>query len=298
MPVVIKNMSARTNEVVNFDMGAPVVAHAAGISYWKFQYGGSNPFGLPGPDHHVMRLGLGVSSIKNGQQVQCTVAGALSDDSGAGIDHANSTVRLVCMAVTSAEDDQFHMTQVNGVQSGQSGGELALSPTARSVEQALLNGWDLAYSGEDHHMKNLALGVDFNANGSRASLTARARMADDSGHSDDGTASGALFTAGMSQVTLLSSLLPPTQSFGPINVNFGRKIKSAGVFIRGLSIAFSGDDHHIRTIGGGVSEFTWSESVLNLREANAFMTDSSGHSQSNATTSSYVNLVAFAVVKS
>lgn len=295
MPIVIKYLPANTNTTVTFEFGATVYSYVVGVSYWKFVFGGTYPWG-GGPDHHVAKLELNVTGSRSGQQVRCTVAGNLQDGSGASIDHERSSVNLVCIAVTDSDDGNYAMSQVDGVRSGTSAGNLALTTTALSIEQAFLSGWSLAYTGDDHHMKSLQLGADFARNGNTGQLRATARMADDSGHATDGSASAGLLAASMSQTALLVRALPQSQSTGVTSVDFGKKIKSAGVLLQSLSLAFSGDDHHIREIGGGTSSYSWKGSVLTLADSFAFMSDSSGHKQSDSSTASHVNLVAFAAV--
>lgn len=298
MPIVIKHLLTSTNQPVTFKFGANVLQYVVGISYWNFVFSGDYPFG-GGPDHHVGRLGLRITHSKDAQEVTCTVAGNLDDDHGASINHAKSSVRLVCIAVTGSEVPGLAMTQIDGVQSGSLGGPFSLPSMSRSIEAGLLNGWNLQYVGDDHHMKMLQLGAGLVADGTTGRLQAQARMADDTGKSANGTVDGALLATSTSVGALVSRRVPQGQNRGPISIDFGRRIKTAGVLLQNISLAFSGDDHHIRQIGGGVSDWTDDGgSILTLNDAYAFMSDSSGHNQSDSPGASYINAVALAVVAS
>jgi len=288
MPIVIKTASTSTNTPVVFDFGAPVMNYVVGVAYWKFAFGG-------GDDHHVMRLGMTVRSNKNDKQVQSMVVANLEDAHGASIDNANSTVRLVCIAVTVSEDTNYAMANVEGAKSGYSVGNLGLYGTSSSFEVGLLSGWNLEYVGDDHHMKRLQLQAAFAKSNNVGMLSGSAQMADDTGKVANGSVNGGIFWGSPNQSGLLCRLLPALQTEAPVPVDFGRKIKDGAAILQELFVSFSGEDHHIKTIGGGASSWTPSGSVLTLANARVFMTDSSGHSQDNRVSSSYVSLVAFGV---
>lgn len=287
MPIAIKSVPSRTNVPVTFDFEDDVVSYVVGIAYWRFAFGGSD-------DHHVLRLGMSLLNSKpTRRQIVSTVVARLQDGAGHTIDDAASSITLVCIAETTLHNSFVALTSVDNVQSGSNGGNVALPSSSLVIGQAFLSGWNLSHSADDHHMKRLQLAAGLVPDGNVGRVSASAQMADGSGHYADGTINGGVVATSDASTGLLSRYVSPQQTTGPVTVGFGRNLKAGAVVLQGLVASFSGDDHHIRTIGGGVSGWRVSGSDLLLDNARAFMTDDSGHSQDNA--NSYVTLAAFAV---
>ncbi len=289
MPISIKSASTTVNMPVTFNFDAPVANSVVGLAYWSFEFAGSD-------DHHVKSIELTVTPSKPSlSQVSATAHAILRDASGASIDNTKSRVTLVCVAETVQDDGNIAMANVEGIASGSQSGSVPLPGGNGAAGLAFLKGFGLGYVGDDHHMKLLELAAGFVPSGSTGSISALARMSDGSGHGCTGTISGGLVASNFTHRGLLTFQTRPLQRVGSEEIDLGVSLKEAGAIIQSLRLSFSGDDHHIDTIGGGCSKCVVSGTRVVLTDPRAFMRDDSGHNQDNDVPDSHVVLAVFAV---
>lgn len=287
MPISIKRASTTTNLSTSFNFGTPVTSFVVGISYWEFQYAGNS-------DHHVKTIELSVATSKTTSAVNATAYATLRDDSGATIDNARSRVHLVCVAETETDDGNIAMGHLEST-SGTPSSSLALPGSNLAIGLAFIRGFSIGYPGADHHLKLLELSASMLTSGASGQLLGTARMSDDSGNSCTGAISGGLVATNLTHSGLLVQQTGTLQKLGTETIDFGRTIKEAGAIIQSLRLSFSGDDHHIDTIGAGCTNCTVSGSRVVLTDPRAFMRDGSGHNQDNDVWDSHVVLAVFAV---
>lgn len=286
MPYEIKTITTQPNRDVPFDFSDAVTHFFVGISRWSFTFGSN--------DHHVRRLEVSVVSARpTERRVNCRVNVRMQDDSGHDVVNASSSITLVCIAQTVANDFRVTISSVDAVQSGTSGGNIVLPDSKLAVAQPVLEGWNLAYS-TDHHVKKVQVAAGFAQNGNTAQISAIAQMSDGSGNSASGSVDAWLFASTSSDIPLLTTSVLSAQSTGTVPpITFPRPIKDGAALIQGFSLAYRGDDHHIRTIGAGTSGWSVAGNSLILKDARAFMSDDSGNQQSNNESS--VSLAVFAI---
>lgn len=286
MPIAIRTASTLTNRSVSFAFDSDVLMYVVGISHWKFRFGGSD-------DHHIKSLELSVRSNKSSREVVSTVSARLQDDCGHDIDNGNSSVNLVCLAVTVAPDTNIVMATVDNVAHPGTSGNIALPSASLGIAQSFLEGFRVAHATSDHHMKQVQFIAGLETNGNIGQIAAFAQMSDGSGHVATGSVDGSLVAATLAQSGLLAQSLLDRQTSGAITVGFGRPIVAGAALLQSYCAAFSGDDHHVREIGGGASKCAVQGGKLVLTDARAFMSDGSGNRQSDG--ASRVSMVAFGI---
>lgn len=287
MPIAIRTASVPTNRSASFTFDSDVVMYVVGISHWKFRFGGSD-------DHHIKSLELSVRSNKpSNREVVSSVSARLQDDSGHDIDNANSSVNIVCLAVTVALDTNIVMATVDNVAHPGTSGNIALPGASLGIAHGFLEGFRVSHASGDHHMKQVQFVAGLEANGNVGQISSFAQMSDGSGHVATGSVDGSLVAATLTQSGLLAQSVLDRQTSGPFTVGFGRPIVAGAALLHSYFAAFSGDDHHVREIGGGCSGCSVQGGNLVLSNARAFMSDGSGHRQSDG--ASRVSMVAFGV---
>lgn len=285
MPIEIKSVSSSPNKTVVFDFSDKVLAYVVGVTYWKFSFGND--------DHHVKTLLLSLESNQpNSTQVTATITARLDDDTGHGISNGDSLVNVSCIAVITAADGNISLANANAIASGSSSGEISLPSNTLSTGAAFLSGWSLTQSA-DHHVKTFQTTAGFKQSGNLGQITSQAQMVDSSGNFASGSINGGLVAASTSERGILSRALVNQQTGSSQDVNFNTDLKDAAVMLQSLAVTFGGKDHHVKSIGGGCTGWKVNGQKVTLNNAQAFITDDSGNSQSNADSS--VSLIVFAI---
>ncbi|ACE85480.1 hypothetical protein [Cellvibrio japonicus] len=285
MPIEIKNASSSPNKTVAFDFSDKVLAYVVGITYWKFSFGSD--------DHHVKTLLLSLETNQpNSTQVTATITARLDDDTGHGINNGDSLINVSCIAVVTAADSNITLANANGISSGSSSTEISLPSNTLSIGAAFLSGWSLSQSA-DHHVKTFQTTAGFKQSGNLGQITSQAQMIDSSGNFANGAINGGLVAASTAERGILSKALVNQQTGSSQDVNFNVNLKDASVMLQSLTATFGSKDHHIKSIGGGCSGWKVNGQKVTLNNAQAFITDDSGNSQSNSDSS--VSLVVFAI---
>ncbi len=285
MPIEIKSVSSSPNKTVVFDFSDKVLAYVVGVTYWKFSFGND--------DHHVKTLLLSLESNQpNSTQVTATITARLDDDTGHGISNGDSLVNVSCIAVITAADGNISLANANAIASGSSSGEISLPSNTLSTGAAFLSGWSLTQSA-DHHVKTFQTTAGFKQSGNLGQITSQAQMVDSSGNFASGSINGGLVAASTSERGILSRALVNQQTGSSQDVNFNADLKDAAVMLQSLAVTFGGKDHHVKSIGGGCTGWKVNGQKVTLNNAQAFITDDSGNSQSNADSS--VSLIVFAI---
>jgi hypothetical protein len=221
------------------------------------------------------------------------VCAECSDLTRNNIKESDSSVVVNIIAVVDSPDSQLALGSSNAINNNGASAAIALPSSSLSIASALLSGWDLSFGSSDHHLRHLLTAAGFSANGAQGQITSQAQMFDDSGNSaTTASINGGLIAATPAETGLLSMSESNLQTTDVIDVEFGRPISDAVVFLQSVDMQFSGD-HHVRTLGGGTSSWTRGATGVKLKDARAFMSDDSGHNE--VTASSSVNLVVVAI---
>lgn len=218
-----------------------------------------------GTDHHVGRLAaFGILGGTNGSSrtVETELSAVMRDDSGhVASSSLHEAVPAVLGPVTGSlifEDDTATSGKESSVIFNQ------------SVDEAYLvvAGFDVSYSGGDHHVKSLMLqfdGVNFTPGDASINFTPDLRIEDGSGNSGTGTA----YVLGIGQTSN-----DPNQ-FRQLNWRSGQgeqtveirnqptAIDQAFVFIREIELTYGNSDHHVReiTIDAGNTNLTTADKL-------------------------------------
>jgi hypothetical protein len=289
MPIALRYITTQPNKTVTFDFGsaASVLSFTVGIAYWSFTFGED--------DHHVETLSLGIATNKiSPSQIATKVSGTLSDQSGNNIDNADSSVVVCCVAVVTSADGDLTLASANGIPNNGNSPSFALPSANLSIAASFLSGFDLSYGSVDHHVQQVHTTAGFGANGTLGWITALVGMSDSSGNpASTATIGGGLAAADTSEHGLYSRGQTDLQTTDQVAVEFGTNISDAVVLLQDLDVRFDDEDHHIKTIGGGVASWTLHATSVTLNGARAFMDDDSGHNQSGS--GSWVSVVVLAL---
>ena len=286
MPIAIQTLSSEPNKTLTFNFGSSVLSYVVGVAYWEFSYGKK--------DHHVETISLKINANQpSSQQVTATVTAELQDGSGNKIDNASSTVKVCCVAVVTAQDNNITLVNVNNIDNNSQSGSIALPSSALSISSAFLSGFDISYGSKDHHVEQVQLSAGFNQSGNTGYITSQAQMSDDSGNNASGSINAGLVAASTNETGILGQIVTNQQTNSNINVPFNQPISEAAVLIQSYKVTYGSSDHHVRTIGGGSSGWSVSGSSVILNNAQAFISDDSGNKQNN--NDSDVSMIVFAV---
>jgi len=212
-------------------------------------------------DHQVRQIKLNMDSSNSGQEVSTSVTMSLNDEGSHNIS-SSSFVDVSCLAATGSNSNSTAKL-VSGLAfpSGSSSNPIGLANDTYSNE-AILEGFELAYEGEDHHIKQMYGKLSSTVQqGESVIVSGSADMSDDSGNNAnikslqsgylgtyiDGNASG-LVVVEKSYDT----------SDGPQTVDLGallgtKSLTNAAVFIRSFDVSFS-KDHHMKSLYLGASD--------------------------------------------
>ena len=286
MSIAIRSTSSSPNKTITFDFPDKVLAYVVGVTYWKFSFGNN--------DHHVKTLTLSLDSNQpTSTQITTRITAKLDDDSGHGINNDSSSVHVSCIAVIQAIDGNITLANARGIASGASSNAIALPSNMLSIGSAFLSGWSLAQSG-DHHVKTFETTAGFAQNGNSGQITSQAQMIDTSGNFASGSIDGGLLAASTSELGVLAKAVVNQQTTAAKSVDFGQPLSAdAAVMLQSLRVTFGSKDHHVKSIGGGCSSWSVDGSKVTLADARAFISDDSGHTQSDS--DSNVSLVVFAI---
>jgi hypothetical protein len=285
VPYEIRSASNRTNRTITFDFSATVQRYVVGVTYWKFRFSDDN--------HHVKRLELSILSNHVGSRVTSTVTAHMQDSSGHDLDDATSDITLTCVALVNADTANAVLTTVNGV--GAAGTSVPIVGGPHSIALAVLEGWNIAYAGDDHHIEKVQLAAGLGASDSSGTVSATAYMSDNSRNIGAGTVDASIVAANTYERGLLARLLPDLQT-SRVETDFGVPLAGAGALIQSFLVEFSSDDHHVRAIGGGVTNCTVDGTRAVLTNPRAFVRDDTDHKQGDGL--SRVSMAVFAVPRS
>lgn len=279
MPFEFKSVTTNTNKSVLLEFTQPIVSYVAGYAY--------STFSISGADHHVREYSLRLSSNQpQPKQLNITVTGILEDGNGNKIDNSISKVTVCVLAWVGTNPGTLALASATGINNGASSAGFALPSPTLGTLQSVLNGFDLAYSGSDHHVLYETSGVGVQQNGTSASIVGKAAMGDASGN----TASTAYVNGGLIAISAGSDLgaefkgLSSTQTSDSFQVNFSRDLSSALVMVIDSYASFSAD-HHIKTVGSGCSGWRVDGNTVTLDNARSFLSDGSGNRQDDAESS-------------
>lgn len=278
MPIALKyQKNVKTNTTGTFDFGSDsVVAYCVGILYWNLSFGGD--------DHHVKTMSIQLNTNQpTTSQVTFTVNAVLQDDSGHTIDNSNSSVSVAIVANTTSRDSNFAFANANSINNGSQSGPIALPSSSLSIGSAFLSGLDLSYGSDDHHVKTVQTTAGFNYNGSNGEITSQAQMIDDSGNNaSTASINGGLVAASSNASGLLVRAATDKQTTSAFDVEFGQQLKDSVPLLQNLLVSFGGDDHHVKSIGGGCTGWKTNGSKVTMDNAMAFISDDSGNTQNNS----------------
>ncbi|MEM1240659.1 MAG: hypothetical protein AAGI45_12535 [Cyanobacteria bacterium P01_H01_bin.26] len=286
MPIAIQTLSNVPNKTVTFDFPNEVLSFVVGISYWDFTYGGD--------DHHIETISLKVNANQpSSKQVTATIIGEFRDDSGNKINGDASKVKVCCIAVITAQNPNIDLVNVNNIASGSQSNAIALPGSSLGLANAFLSGLNLSYGNKDHHVEQVQMSAGLNPSGNQGFITSTAQMSDDSGHNASGYINAGLVAVSVGQTGILGQAVINKQTGSSFSVDFGQTISAACALIQSYKVTYGSDDHHVQTIGGGCSGWKVSGSKVTLNNAQAFISDDSGHNQSDS--NSDVSMIVFAV---
>jgi hypothetical protein len=289
MPVAIRNTKTDPNKTVTFNFGSDrVLSYVVGIADWSFTFGSS--------DHHVRTLSLSLASNQpDAHTVTTKVTAVLSDASGNNIKNSDSSVFVCCVALVNSADSNLTLAGANAIPNNGASAPIALPGSSLSIAAAFLSGFDLSFGGgSDHHVHSVLTAAGLTASGTQGQITAQAAMEDSSGHgASTASINGGLIAATPSETGLYAKSETNLQTSDPVDIEFGTKISDAAVLLQDVDVQFDGGDHHVKTLGGGASDWTVRSTSVTLANARAFMRDDSGHNEASG--SSSVSLVVVAI---
>jgi len=306
MAFTVQYQTVQANGSAIFNIPGSVSSYIVGISNFSFTFGNT--------DHHVQQLSLSLGlpgqpmSTADQTQIPVQVQATLSDASGHMIDSAQSSVTVAILAWTGAASAQV-MLESATVNNNQNTSIPVPTGTPVSGLQSIVSGFDLAYpSGVDHDVQAVGIGISaLSQTQGFASLGGNASMNDASGNYCNGsggttaTVTGSLLATSLSSPGLVMQALLQQQT-NDVSVNLGTTLADAVVLITGFQLQYPGSvDHWIKTIGAGPTSYKlWGGPPVSPYNANveifnaqALMSDNSGHSQDN--TASNVSLVVIGV---
>lgn len=291
MPLQFQKQTLNRDDQAEFEFDAPIASYLVGISRFYLTYGSE--------DHHVKRISVGLTANKSGsQRVSVTPTLILSDSSGNVIDTADSVVDVVVLAWTGASPGSLVLASQDSIPSNGRSNPIALPDSNLAINQAVLTGFDLAYSGSDHHVDSAYAAVGAISEGTDGSITGKADMADKSGNrAGSPTFNGGLIAASEDDLGFVLATLDNQQlTKGTKTVDFTdlvppgtANLKSATALITRFAVEFAtSSDHHVKSLGAGCDNcFFDAQNLLKVVVQNpyALIRDDSNHSQDNSKSS-------------
>lgn len=285
VPYEILSKSNATNRTIYFDFSGNVQRYVVGVSYWKFRFSDD--------DHHVRKIELSIVSNHVGSRVTSTVTARMQDASGHDVDDGTSSLTLTCIALVGSDSTNTVLTTVNAI--GPAGTNVSIVDGPHSIALAFLEGWNVAYSGDDHHVEKLQIAAGLAPSGNSGQVSASVQMSDNSRNVGAGTVDAGIVAANTYERGLLATLLPDVQSSSRVEYDFHTPLAYAGVLIQSYLVEFASDDHHIRGIGGGCNSCVIDGNKVVLTGPQALIWDDSNNKQGDGL--SRVSLAVFAVPK-
>jgi hypothetical protein len=274
MAIEVKSATVNLNQSASFVFGRAVISNVVGVSFFSLTYGDK--------DHHIKKVTLSVQTSWSNNTVQANVTAQLIDASGNLIDKADSKVGLVCIANTDSSDNNLALATVDGIVTG-----------TQSMPISLPGSFALSFGDGDHHLRQMLVSLGFAQHGTSGQISADAVMVDSSGHEASVESADAVLVAGnYAETGMEIAILTNQQTTSSQQVSFSKPMSSAVVLMNNFTITFSGDDHHVRTLGAGCTGWSLDStdtSKVTLDNARAFVSDNSGNTQDN--NASFVNLI-------
>jgi hypothetical protein len=291
MAIELKSATVNLNQSANFVFDRAVISNVVGVSFFSLTYGDK--------DHHVKKVTLSVQTSWSNNTVQANVTAQLIDGSGNLIDKADSKVGLVCIANTDSSDNNLALATVDGIMTGTQSMPISLPGSSLKFAQPGIAGFALSYGDGDHHLRQMLVSLGFAQHGTSGQISADAAMVDSSGHEASVESADAVLVAGnYAETGMEIAILTNQQTTSSQQVGFGKPMSSAVVLMNNFTITFSGDDHHVRTLGAGCTGWKLDSSdasKVTLDNARAFVSDNSGNTQDNS--ASFVNLIVVGIPK-
>ncbi|QWP75388.1 hypothetical protein J5226_17410 [Lysobacter sp. K5869] len=273
--------TVKPNESCTFQFSGQIMQQVAGINQFSLSFGSG--------DHHVKTVGVGLSVNQQGSQLTIVPKATLVDSSGNSLDPSKSSIGVVSIAIVDTNNDSIRFGNASNIPSGSSGGSIVVPCAIPSVLQSVLAGFNLSYSGGDHHMKAADASVGTQLSGTQASIKSDAQMYDGSGNFASGTVDGGLVASCDTSQPLLVVASQNLQNSSQ-RLSFAKAMNAYYALLTGFNVDFSGDDHHVQTIGASFSCASAGGNQVDVT-GSAVLHDGSGHVQDNNT--SYVTGVVF-----
>jgi hypothetical protein len=274
MGLEIQMANLTANQTKTFNFSGNVMQRVAGFNAFSLTFGST--------DHHVKTTQIQLLVSQSGSEVTVQAVAVMKDGSGHNLT-GSSTVSVVVMAYVGVNDDNLVIANVGGsIPNGGVSAPLAIpSPNPISLK-ALISGFDLSYSGSDHHVEKIAAGVGASQSGATASITGVAEMMDASGNNaDTANVCGGLianndYSMGM-QIRSTDNLQGGTQL-----LNFNAGTSHYYPFMTGFNVSF-GDhtDHHVKTFSSNITISSTSGTNVTVT-GGAYLSDGSGNNQNNS----------------
>jgi hypothetical protein len=281
MKLECQSKTLKPNESCTFQFSGQILQQLAGINQFSLGFSGS--------DHHVKTVGVSLTVNQQGSQLTVRPQATLVDSSGNGLDPSQSTITVVSVAIVGTNDEAIRFGGASNIASGGSGGSIAVPCTAPSVLQSVLAGFNLSYSGGDHHMKAAQADVGAQLSGNLASIKSDAQMYDGSGNFASGTVDGGLVASCDTTQPLLVVASQNLQNSSQ-RLSFAKAMAGYYALLTGFRVQFSGSDHHVKTISASFSCNSAGGNQVDVT-GSAQLHDGSGHVQDND--NSYVSGVVF-----
>jgi hypothetical protein len=289
MPFEYQSFTTKPNLSNTVKFTQPITHYLPGIAYYCLTYGN-------GDNNHFVQevaLKLSVEGQPSPEELTIKVSGTLQDKSGHAIDNDNSLVTVVVLAWTGADPGTIQLDSASDI-SHESGPINLVSPSL-SAFLTVLAGFRLFYgSNTDHQVLYQEAGVSGKQSGSTGYIVGSAKIRDGSGSTEVvATVNGGLIAIAKDAVPGVEfRLLANQQKKGPFDVQFLKPLKGAAVMLVSEFAAYW-DQHHILTIGAGCSGWSVNGDKVQLKDARAFMNDSSGSFQNDYKSNVTILVVGF-----
>jgi hypothetical protein len=278
---IIKKQATPSSSNLSFQYDSSVDQFLIGATQLYYTFGSH--------DHHVKKIKLNMAPSNSGNDVNATISMTLKDDSGNDISSTSYVDVTSLAALGQNSNSSVQLTSNLSFPSGSSSNQIGLRNNTY-VNEALMEGFDMAFDG-DHHVKRIHADVSVSVQqGSSATLSGTADMYDDSGNSaTTKTLQGGYLGTYINGSD--SGLVVVEQSYntgeGLQHVDFtthlgDKNLTGAAVFIKTYDLSFSGD-HHMKSIRVGADGIVFDDKTVSFTPR-ADMTDNSGHNASGSVT--------------
>lgn len=174
----------------------------------------------------------------------------------------------------------------------QSQGTFSIPGSAGGIPSCFLSGFGMSFGrNTDHNIETIELGQQLSAAPNGYALLATAMMIDQYQHSASAAESSGGYLALATGFN--SNWSPPAQAGQNGQLTFSsppQPVLKAAAFVQAMTISYGAStDHQVQYLGGGIEsvELSGSDVVCNV---NSFIQDSTGHVQSDASSSETVQV--------